>query len=571
MAATDAISAGWALWPPVCALLALTCLGCGQDAPSATKDAGSPAPKLRPAPGATGFVIVDAGSSGSKVTALWQTDDGSQPNRSVSKYFTQCLPEEKTNGFTNMGVAALAYPKSECTVQVGTDFTKLQPLTSVNPQFLTDILTLVKEQYAKASGGKSLDMLSNAQEVPMIATGGMRLLSQKVNDDIWGELCGKEAAGLRLAPQGERCGVIPGTDEAYYEWLANAANGEKSRALTGTFTIGGASAQIAVPLRTEADVQGWKRVMERVKEQLDCTKLTLDGGLPAPVLNRFQEGLAAKEACLQDYISYRPRENIHAAPQVLKDDVGDIAGLGVVSFLGLKGRGGFVAAGVNEIANWAAESGCDSNATTFDQCTAKLQEALSEDCLWTAVREYFDANALDVTKFSFNTPVSLPQNQGVLPNRDAGNDYRTSAWRLKDDLERFCNGTHNADRFGFHAENTCMKAYWVSLYTVAFFSESTTGAGQSSSEIYQDPHRDYTEGFIQDSKYSAATSLLETPLSRHSEDYLVGARLHFSESGGVKPELWLVLPACLLAVGLVAWRRPRQREASEPLLARAEF
>merc|ERR1712232_1120150 len=133
-----------------------------------------------------------------------------------------------------------------------------------------------------------------------------------------------------------------------------------NRVLSGTFTIGGASAQIALPLLNENEVSAFLKVKDAIAIELDCTKLKLASGEQAPVFNTRREGGPRKE-CIDDYISFMPKSEI-VATEAIMTGVADIQGLALVSFLGLRGQGTFFAGGVDEIYNWAQKRNCNSNA-----------------------------------------------------------------------------------------------------------------------------------------------------------------------------------------------------------------
>jgi len=482
------------------------------------------------------IMIIDAGSTGSKVFAF-------QPAKLQAKLLTECTEAHKAAGRTLKGVAALAYNKSECEWQIGTDH--LAPLAQ-ETDYASALLKLLSDTYRSGPGASNLEDVENAEEVPMLATAGMRLVSQTGNSKVWGYLCGRTGFGLKLAPVGEKCGTIPGTTEAYYEFLANAARGRGNRTLTGTFTIGGASAQIAIPLRTDADVAAFEALKTNIARELDCRQLVLSDGHKAPIFNTRREG-GPRTECIDDYIAFRPSRMIKATAVVLHEYVRihDIRGLGLISFLGLKGRGSFVAGGANEVERWATEAGCDTaGEDDFVTCVQKLRAALASDTMWKHVTEYFKANALNINSFSYNTHNARPESAGFPASKVSGRD---SAWELEQELQHKC-GSDDSVRFGYKESNTCMRALFTAMYVTSFFSRDGSG-GHSLSELYFDPHRDWAEGKLEEvqSFFQASTnaemeylrSLLKVPLSWHDALYTEGARIHLAVPRARKPRVRL--------------------------------
>jgi len=369
----------------------------------------------------------------------------------------------------------------------------------------------------------------------------MRLLSMAENQKVWGYICGKSYAGLTFAPAGDLCGTIPGTTEAYYEYLANAVAG-KSKSLTGTFTIGGASAQIAIPLKTPDDVTAFKEMRTRVASKIDCTKLQLPSGEQVPHFNAIKEGGPSQE-CIDDYITFRPREQIVAEGNIERNNIqtAQIQGVGLVSFLGLRGSGTIVAGGVNQIHSWAQSEHCASNETSFNTCATKLKAALDKDVLFSEVREYFRSNALDIGNFSYNTYAAFPEAMGI--EHVHGTD---GAWDLEKGLTTKCSD-NNGVRFGYKGHNSCMKALFTSLYITSFFERPATGARQkglhsASSLSYEPSAAGWAKGFIEEAEAmksvrrqsvpQLATSLLSIPFSgnRRSSSFFEGVRIHHNIS-----------------------------------------
>jgi len=469
--------------------------------------------------------MVDAGSSGSKVFSF-------SAETTSAKLLTQCSKSKREQGMTNMGIAALAYSKEDCEWQIGEK--ELTPLAHASPDYANVLLNLLAKTYVSSSGRHHLDDVQNKGAVPVLATAGMRLLSQPANDKVWGYLCGKTSSELTIAPAGPQCGTIPGTTEAFYEFVANAAQGRGNRVLTGTFTIGGASAQIAIPLMKPQDVADFNDLQNAISRELDCTKLTLADGSTAPVFNRKREGGATKE-CIDDYITYMPKDAIVVTENIEMQSirVDDIQGLGLISFLGLRGSGSFVAGGLNEIQNWAETQGCGHQATDFEACVVKLQVALSKDLMWKHVTSYFQKKAVNIDSFSYNTPAAIPEMSG-LPTGD-GSDQ---AWKLEEEVNKTCRANPSA-HFGYKNSNTCMKALFTSMYVTSFFLNKTdTGKEHVAGELFHDSKRGWTEGKRREIALVEADRvgirfLLNTPLQRHghASSYLEGAMLHFKAVG----------------------------------------
>jgi len=473
-------------------------------------------------------LFVDAGSTGSKATSFGQ-------KKVVVKLLTQCTDAQEKNGFTNRGAASLAYTTDECSWQIGTGKDELKPLQDPR-KYAKELLQLLFDTYKEESGSSDVTKVKNRDAVPILGTAGMRLLSMADNQKVWGYICGKSHAGLTLAQAGDMCGTIPGTTEAYYEYLANAVAG-KSKSLTGTFTIGGGSAQIAIPLKTPDDVTAFKNTRGRIANKIDCTKLLLPSGEQVPHFNTIKEG-GPKQECIDDYITFLPKDKITVSGDVEQNHIqtSQIQGVGLISFLGLQGSSTIVAGGVNEIQNWAKQEHCATNETSFSLCAAKLKAALDRDVLFSEVREYFQSNALDVQNFSYNTYAAFPEAMGI--KHVEGKD---EAWDLEKELTNKCS-KNNGVRFGYKGQNTCMKALFTSLYVTSFFERPSSGAREkglhsATSLSYEPSAADWSKGFIEEAanmetdrrrlEPELINSLLNIPFSR-SYSFLDGARIHNS-------------------------------------------
>lgn len=477
------------------------------------------------------LVLVDAGSSGSKVFAFY-------PQQATQKLYTRCSDAKRKAGkVPNLGIASLAYNKADCEWQVGSDAEKPPVLTplDVETDYAGLLLKLLSDTYLQASGKPDLHNVINRGSVPMLATAGMRLVSGAENAKVWSYLCGKSGSGLTLATTGTKCGTIPGTTEAYYEFLANAAKGNGDKVLTGTFTIGGASSQISIPLKTSQDVKDFEILKAAIADELDCTKLKLVDGSVAPIFNAHRKGGPSKE-CIDDYITFKPVMDIKASVPVEKKyvQVSKIQGVGLISFLGLQGRGTFVAGGVNEIQHWAAQEKCDTPTSEFQACAKKLEVALSKDIMWKHVTSYFKKK-VSIQSFSYNTPAAVPSMAGMKTGKG-----ENQGWKLRDELDKACEAD-NSDTFGYKDQNTCMKALYTSMYVVSFFPKSAGGENDPI-EIHTDWKRSWSEGKVEEmvglvaesSKVGLHTSLesmLDLPLQRHDISFIDGFALTIRGKG----------------------------------------
>eukprot|EP00931_Biecheleriopsis_adriatica_P052933 TRINITY_DN30885_c0_g1_i1.p1 TRINITY_DN30885_c0_g1~~TRINITY_DN30885_c0_g1_i1.p1 ORF type:complete len:517 (+),score=108.30 TRINITY_DN30885_c0_g1_i1:183-1733(+) len=477
------------------------------------------------------FVMVDAGSSGSKLFG-YSSERGSE--KRSAKVLTFCEDRSDMTPSENSlhGLAALSYSADTCTlVAVPPNDTRrvLHSPLDFAPLLLKSLFKLVTGSDAEAQAPeKLLGRVENRARVPILATAGMRLLSQSVNEKVWGLVCNRSTAGFSFAHRGSMCGTIPGTEEAYFDFLANAMSDSGSSPPSGTFTMGGASAQIAIPLMTERDAADFRSMRSAVLEELNCSTLRLADGSAAPVF-RPQSGLSPDKACIEDYLSFKPRSEIQAP-------VGrstDIVGLGLISFLGLGGSGSFVAGGVDTMAHWAEKENCSSPSMNFFACVAKLQDALSNDMMWKHVTRFFRDKGFDIASFSYNSWAALPENVGLPVGH--GSDQ---AWTLGRLVELHCSGGGALP--ASLGERGCMAAFYVSLYTTAFFSPPADLGGQSpnaSPELRKNDKVDWSDGFAGQGLLSLLDTtaglgaLLMTPLRSHSADFAEGFRIHMQSSG----------------------------------------
>jgi hypothetical protein len=254
-----------------------------------------------------------------------------------------------------------------------------------------------------------------------------------------------------------------------------------------------------------------------------------------PHFNAIKKG-GPQQECIDDYITFRPKDDIVASDDVEQNNIqtAQIQGVGLISFLGLKGSGTVVAGGVNEIHHWAEKEHCASNETSFSTCAAKLKAALDRDVLFSEVREYFRSNALDVRNFSYNTYAAFPEAMGIRPV-----DGKDEAWDLEKALTTKCS-KNNGVRFGYKGQNTCMKALFTSLYVTSFFERPGSGAREKGLHsanwlTYEPSAAGWSKGFVEEaaametdrrlSVKELANSLLSIPWSR-SGSFLDGARIH---------------------------------------------
>merc|ERR1711865_105803 len=137
-------------------------------------------------------------------------------------------------------------------------------------------------------------------------------------------------------------------------------------------------------------------------------------------------------------------------------------GLGLVSFLGLDGKGGAkesgVAGGAEKITTWAKHAQCNpelasGTTTKYETCKNKLKVALNTDTLFVAVKQFFHHHDLKVEHFNFNTPGATPSQAfkktdasevdlfDKLEKSQKANDPLSrlrSPQNLADALEKFC-------------------------------------------------------------------------------------------------------------------------------------
>lgn len=443
-----------------------------------------------------GVVMVDAGSSGSK---LFSFDPDTQ-----EKVLTNCDKEAVDAGKTLKGLSAFLYAgDSTCKLESKVAGNKKKqiadrpidppPVTAANYRdvLLKELKTMNQQP-------------SNGNKIPMMATAGMRLLTKEENDQVWKDICGKSHEGLEFNTMDSGfCGTIPGTREAYFEWGAMVSNTKDPT--FGAFTIGGASAQIAIPLFTDKAVAEFKKMKHEVRDQFkncanvflpkECKDKERKNCEPQKKLGWFNrkkthnpDGSVKSVAlgdCHRDFVNFKKRAQLEHIVDAAS--LGDIKGLGVISFLGLKGEGGSdysgVAGGLNEIGHWADVNNCGANlwnnqtqphnTELFKSCKKKLEVALKGDYLWAAVSKFFKASGVNAQSFSYNTPSAIPSMTGLKHNGakpKTGHSLATAA-------EAHCSkalGDNEGNRgtYGHGDSGSCVKSLYTSMYITSFFDNS---------------------------------------------------------------------------------------------------
>ena len=517
----------------------------------------------------TKLVMVDAGSSGSKLFSYGP--DASE------KVLTNCDKASVDAGKTLKGLSAYLYASTKaCTLENKVGKSPVTPNPTTAGEYKDLLLAQLKGLNADAD---------NKKKVPMMATAGMRLLSQDENKQVWGSICGesnKDGDFTFATTDSGFCGTIPGTKEAYFEWGAMVANTGNPN--FGSFTIGGASAQIAIPIFDEKTLEQFRAMKLEVKKAFNgCGNVFLPkeceddkrtkckkqkklgwfnkefprkGGKPDKTKPKIQGD------CHKDFVNFKKREQLtHIVPE---EKLGKILGLGVISFLGLKGEGGSeysgVAGGLNEIGNWGQINGCgpdewakqdaSHNSDQFKKCKAEFEGALAKDVLWTAVTKFFKESKVSVADFSYNTPSAIPSMSG-LKNVKTGRS-------LANAVEEHCSKALEIGGFGFKNSNNCVKALYTSMYVTSFFEDKTVDSkaatmfpeknGKAVSYDWADGLKKDREGATavlrkQSSKagkaglrgqgktafIEAVASLHKTPLQWHSTSYAEGV-LKFQEN-----------------------------------------
>lgn len=437
-----------------------------------------------------GTVMVDGGSSGSKIFSFGTPSDASIHSLEIK---SECGDgHDGRDRFK--GATILQFDATQCQgwVSVGDKGTKNPLAPMPNNGYAKFLLARVKELH-EANGdcpSSGCPPPTNKVAVPMMATAGMRLLSLKDNSKIWGKICGQSSDGYQFAPPGPLCGTIPGTQEAWYEYLANLATHTDDK-LRAVFTVGGASAQIALPLKSD-EVEAFREMMARVSPY--CKDLNLAGETDSMPLFNVKE-VSDMDRCIYDFMDVKEVADI---PLTLQGGLrkNSVTHVGLISFLGL-GKQDLqesvtfgVAGGVNSIENWAIANKCDHDAIKLqaesvrvraaEECEQKFQKALARDMIWNQVQQFFqDGGASHVEVFNFNTAASNPIWKGAPANGQAPLDQTCvqdlllapagddpDFWALQDEfinrLERAIDDriydTHDFSGFGFNNQNTLSKA-----------------------------------------------------------------------------------------------------------------
>jgi len=326
---------------------------------------------------APGLLFIDAGSSGSKCTAL-PGDLSTLKGEKVDPPLAQ--------------------------MDVGTE--EWAP-DADGAKYRNLLAAKLKKEYALPEiHGGAFSTAANKNAVPVQATAGMRLIDQGANKAIWDKICNKEGTAggdtVKFATAAsKRCGTIPGTTEGYFEWVA------ANQARTGTICSGGASLQIATPFYAEEGVQAFKALIDDIegKKLVDCTNITLANGKPAPVFAN-----ADTTKCLGDYIKYHEKgsDDIKGCPAELCG--ADFKGLGVISFLGLKGQGGFFFGGINEVSA-AVEEKCKDK--DFVECKETFAAELVKDKFYQRIATWFKAKNRQINEYKFGTAAANAHMAGM--------------------------------------------------------------------------------------------------------------------------------------------------------------
>jgi hypothetical protein len=373
---------------------------------------------------------------------------------------------------------------------------------------------------------------TNAGAVPIVATAGMRMLDQHDNDVVWGGLCGTSGnkptgTNYNLAPKGTNCGTISGTTEAFYEYKgyqSKVASGAPYEADRGTFTIGGASAQIAFPITTPEQEKEFKELVAKAAEKIDCEMMLVASGKPAPKfgggLKQLELLIGKKEGytednkgCVPDYIDMKTTASSAKSPTAQK--IATISFLNLAadkectpkllevldtclnqpmkpedkkaaSCLAAKQRcAAPIAGGAQEMANWASNNCKTGNA---EACTTKLTATLARDGFWGAVTSWFASQAtLGVEKFAYATDNA---------NQKVQDKTATGAGKLEAKVGTKCKDFSGAGKsFDWNGKKDesedCVKAIWAKMYLTSFFGS----ASHPKTQAEMGPNSDWANGF----------------------------------------------------------------------------
>lgn len=487
----------------------------------------------------------DAGSGGTKMM-VFENGDTAKGNANID---SECATKTATS-FTSKGLAMLAYPPSECQEriqlwspratkvlhgQTGATIEKyfhddraLSKYTKVHkrieaadkennvpglncdsgtPQscvtkYRTFTLDGMTSFYKSTHLGKTAPA-KNHDRIPMVATAGMRLKSQPENTLIWSGICGSPANGpnsdnYNFATEASgQCGTISGSTEGFYEYLSFKRKVPNS----GTFTVGGASAQLAIPLKKTAakgkvsEKDSFVGLMTKIAKEnlIQCDKMFLDGKGP-PVAPKFEgkqgfnrlkklTGLKTldedKHGCITDYID-------------LKNDNG--SPVGTVSFLNLRGpasAGVPIAGGAEEMYNWAKATCASDNVMS---CLGKLTAELNHDLFWKAVTDWFQQSEFTVDHFAYATENANAQ----LGTDSKIEDFDARVGSTTATVGSLCQPftTHNFDWNGTPEKKKdseeCIKAVWANFYLHSFFKKND--AKHPDTQVALGPNTDWVGG-----------------------------------------------------------------------------
>jgi len=409
----------------------------------------------------------------------------------------------------------------------------------------------------------------NGNDIPILATAGMRHLTKEQDQAVWENICGRSISPhYRFAERGMRCGTISGTQEALYEFVANIAIGHESTALSGTFSIGGKSAQLSIPLKSQEAVQAFQQAIQEVDEFIgDCENIRLPNDEAVNILSPDDV------PCSQDFIKLMNRsELLNQLPERImeKGRLSELEGLGLVSFLGLfRLTGGVgIAGGSDSIEQWAkgtrpkkgaaagetrghngTSCGASKDPTKMDEdynfveCKEQFMEALQADKLFQAVKKFFHGHHVAKEDFVYSVKNAIPHyvfetkhdgsELALKTNRIANklshmehsenySEHVATGHEMQIELEKICGRDFKNMPFGWRKEKTCMKALFGSLYITEFFTEgedvrlhfeiedwsSGLAAGEGAALLELGPAWLHTRTKKEDSKYLSGAAIL---------------------------------------------------------------
>jgi hypothetical protein len=227
--------------------------------------------------------MADAGSSGTKLFV--GPKGGNMTNTKVESACESHFCDN--NGCYDkkceyQGLAALACPTVNSTCTISADKVNLQANLTVE-QLRTELPKQLRANLRDMRA--SLNCTDSEAYVPLMATAGMRLLTDDESKAIWDNVCGRPTGEtVGFYPQESRvidaalgetpmCGTISGTTEAYFEYIADwkqLGSNQSDDVCRVSLTMGGASSQIAVRV-TSAQLDGLKGI-ESVMENFTKAK-----------------------------------------------------------------------------------------------------------------------------------------------------------------------------------------------------------------------------------------------------------------------------------------------------------